>query len=135
MKLYYSPGACSLSPHIALHEAGLAFEPVLASTKSHKLQEGTDYYVIYPLVFVRLLVLVDGTRLRVGKTSDDELERIIAAPSPIRRSASPRSRQPHTKGTRNANLSMWKCSSAGVSTSDSSMKSIPSASRICASTK
>src|SRR5437867_2053975 len=63
------------------------------------------------------------------------LVRIMAAPSPMRRSASPRSRQPHTNGTRNANLSMWKCSSAGVSTSDSSMKSMPSASRICASTK
>src|SRR5437867_1944792 len=49
------------------------------------------------------------------------LVRIIAAPSPMRRSASPRSRQPQTKGMRNANLSMWKCSSAGVSTSDSSM--------------
>src|SRR5262249_42080537 len=61
--------------------------------------------------------------------------RIIAAPSPIRRSASPRSRQPHTNGTRKPNLSMWKCSSAGVRTSDSSMKSMPSASRICASTK
>ena len=44
MKLYYSPGACSLSPHIALQEAGLAYTPVLASTKSHKLQDGTDYY-------------------------------------------------------------------------------------------
>ena len=40
MKLYYSPGACSLSPHIALHEAGLAHTSVLASTKSHKLQDG-----------------------------------------------------------------------------------------------
>ena len=66
MKLYYSPGACSLSPHIALMEAGLAFEPVLASTKSHKLQDGTDYYTINPLGYVPVLELDDGTRLREG---------------------------------------------------------------------
>jgi glutathione S-transferase len=66
MKLYYSPGACSLSPHIALREAGLAFEPVLASTKSHKLQDGTDYYTLNPLGYVPLLELDDGTRLREG---------------------------------------------------------------------
>jgi len=66
MKLYYSPGACSLSPHIALHEAGLAFEPVLASTKTHKLQDGTDYYGINPLGYVPMLELDDGTRLREG---------------------------------------------------------------------
>lgn len=66
MKLYYSPGACSLSPHIVLREAGLAFEPVLASTKSHKLQDGTDYYGINPLGYVPLLELDDGTRLREG---------------------------------------------------------------------
>jgi glutathione S-transferase len=66
MKLYYSPGACSLSPHIALREAGLAFEPVLASTKSHQLQDGTDYYAINPLGYVPMLELDDGTRLREG---------------------------------------------------------------------
>ncbi|WP_311222143.1 MULTISPECIES: glutathione transferase GstA [unclassified Acidovorax] len=66
MKLYYSPGACSLSAHIALHEAGLACTPVLASTKSHKLQDGTDYYEINPLGYVPLLELDDGTRLREG---------------------------------------------------------------------
>ena len=66
MKLYYSPGACSLSPHIALHEAGLAYTPVLASTKSHKLQDGTDYYSINPLGYVPMLELDDGTRLREG---------------------------------------------------------------------
>jgi glutathione S-transferase len=66
MKLYYSPGACSLSPHIVLREAGLAFEPVLASTKSHKLQDGTDYYGINPLGYVPMLELDDGTRLREG---------------------------------------------------------------------
>ena len=64
MKLYYSPGACSLSPHIVLREAGLAFEPVLAPTKTHKLQDGTDYYTINPLGYVPLLELDDGTRLR-----------------------------------------------------------------------
>jgi glutathione S-transferase len=66
MKLYYSPGACSLSPHIALLEAGIAFEPVLASTKSHKLEDGTDYYTINPLGYVPLLELDDGTQLREG---------------------------------------------------------------------
>lgn len=66
MKLYHSPGTCSLSPFIALHEAGIAFEAVLASTKSHKLQDGTDYYGINPLGYVPMLELDDGTRLREG---------------------------------------------------------------------
>lgn len=66
MKLYYSPGACSLSPHIVLHEAGLAYTPVLASTKSHKLQDGTDFYTINPLGYVPVLELDDGTRLLEG---------------------------------------------------------------------
>ncbi len=66
MKLYYSPGACSLSPHIVLRESGLAFEPVLASTKTHQLADGTDYYGINPLGYVPLLELDDGTRLREG---------------------------------------------------------------------
>lgn len=66
MKLYYSPGACSLSPHIVLREAGLAFDLVMASTKTHKLQDGTDYYGINPLGYVPLLELDDGTRLREG---------------------------------------------------------------------
>ncbi|MGV3494646.1 MAG: glutathione transferase GstA [Ramlibacter sp.] len=66
MKLYYSPGACSLSPHIALREAGLAFEPVLAPTKTHQLPDGGDYYAVNPLGYVPLLELDDGTRLREG---------------------------------------------------------------------
>lgn len=66
MKLYYSPGACSLSPHITLREAGLAFEAVKAPTKTHKLDDGTDYYGINPLGYVPLLELDDGTRLREG---------------------------------------------------------------------
>jgi glutathione S-transferase len=66
MKLYYSPGACSLSPHIVLLESGLAFEPVLASTKTHKLQDGTDYYTINPKGYVPLLELDSGERLSEG---------------------------------------------------------------------
>jgi glutathione S-transferase len=66
MKLYYSPGACSFSPHIALYESGLPFQAVLASTKSHKLQDGTDYYTINPKGYVPLLEFDDGTRLAEG---------------------------------------------------------------------
>ncbi len=66
MKLYYSPGACSLSPHIALQEAGLAYTPVVASTKSHKLQDGTDFYPINALGYVPVLELDNGERLREG---------------------------------------------------------------------
>ena len=63
MKLYYSPGACSLSPHVVLREAGLDFELVLASTKTHKLADGTDYYAINPKGSVPLLELDNGERL------------------------------------------------------------------------
>lgn len=66
MKLYYSPGACSLSPHIVLKEAGLAFEAVAAPTKTHKLADGTDYYTINPLGYVPFLTLDDGRTLHEG---------------------------------------------------------------------
>ena len=56
------------------------------------------------------------------QTPPDTTE-IIAAPSPILHSASPRLVAPHTKGASNSYLSMWLASSAGVRTSDSSMKS------------
>ncbi len=66
MKLYYSPGACSLSPHIALEEAGLSYEAIAAPTKTHKLPDGSDYYAVNPLGYVPFLVLDDGTTLREG---------------------------------------------------------------------
>ena len=66
MKLYYSPGACSLSPHIVLKESGLPFQAVMASTKTHKLADGTDYYTINAKGYVPLLELDDGQRLSEG---------------------------------------------------------------------
>jgi len=66
MKLYYSPGACSLSPHIVLRESGLKFEPIATSTKTHKLQDGTDFYTINPLGYVPVLELDNGERLTEG---------------------------------------------------------------------
>ena len=66
MKLYYSPGACSLASHIALVEAGLEFVSVATPTKTHKLTDGTDFYTINPLGYVPVLELDDGRRLREG---------------------------------------------------------------------
>jgi glutathione S-transferase len=66
MKLYFSPGACSLSPHIAMYEAGLAFEAVMAPTKTHKLPDGSDFYAVNPLGYVPFLTLDDGRTLHEG---------------------------------------------------------------------
>jgi glutathione S-transferase len=66
MKLYYSPGACSLSPHIVLREAGLDFDLALASTKTKKLADGSDFNLINPKSQVPVLELNDGQRLTEG---------------------------------------------------------------------
>lgn len=63
MKLYYTPGACSQAPHIAINELGLAYEPVKVDLGSHKLPDGTDFYAINPKGYVPMLELDDGTRL------------------------------------------------------------------------
>ncbi len=66
MKLYYAPGACSLSPHIVLREAGLDFQAVKADLKAHKLEDGSDYYGVSPKGYVPLLELDNGERLSEG---------------------------------------------------------------------
>ena len=64
MKLYYSPGSCSLAPHIALEEAGLQYEAIAVDLKTHTLvADGSDYLLINPLGYVPFLVLDDGTTL------------------------------------------------------------------------
>ncbi len=66
MKLYYSAGACSLSPHIVLRESGMPFDLVPADQKTHKLTDGSDYYSVSPKGYVPLLELDSGERLSEG---------------------------------------------------------------------
>ena len=65
-KLYYSPGACSLSPHIALREAGISFELEQVNLKEKKTKSGEDYSKINPKGYVPALKLDDGYLLTEG---------------------------------------------------------------------
>lgn len=60
MKLYYSPGACSLADHIALHEAGIPFQLAKVDLKTHKLDDGRPYTEINPKGSVPALQFDDG---------------------------------------------------------------------------
>ena len=63
MKLYFSPGACSLAAHITLAEAGQSHSTKRVDLKTHTLADGTDYYTINPNGYVPVLELDDGSRL------------------------------------------------------------------------
>lgn len=66
MKLYYSPGACSLSPHIVLCEAGLQHELIKVDLKTKRTQHGDDFLAINPKGYVPTLVTDEGEVLTEG---------------------------------------------------------------------
>jgi len=66
MKLYYSPGTCSLSPHIILREGQFDFDLVRVDLGQHKTESGEDFKQISPTGMVPLLELDDGTHISEG---------------------------------------------------------------------
>jgi glutathione S-transferase len=66
MKLYYSPGACSLSPHIVATEAGIPLEMVKVDLGKHQTESGKDFMTINPKGYVPTLQLDDGSVLTEG---------------------------------------------------------------------
>src|SRR5690606_2529277 len=72
-QLYYSPGACSLAPHIMLYELGENFSLVKVSTKTHKTEDGADFSAINPKGYVPALRLANGEILTEGAATSQFL--------------------------------------------------------------
>lgn len=66
MKLFYAPGACSLSPHIVAKEAGISLQLEKVDLGTKRLQDGTDFAAVNPKGYVPALMLEDGTVLTEG---------------------------------------------------------------------
>jgi glutathione S-transferase len=60
MKLYHAPGSCSQAPHIALNEAGLAFEGIVVDIPTRRTEAGDDFTTVNPKGYVPALVFDDG---------------------------------------------------------------------------
>ena len=68
MKLYFAPGTCSFSPHIALREAGIDVELVRVDIKKHVLAaDGRDFSTINPKGYVPVLELDNGCLLYTSR--------------------------------------------------------------------
>jgi len=66
MKLYYIPAACSLAPHIVLHELGLEAALVRVDHRKHLTEDGEDFHRVNSMGYVPALELDDGSVLREG---------------------------------------------------------------------
>jgi glutathione S-transferase len=66
MKLYFSPGACSLSPHIVLRETGMKFDLEQVNNQEKKTKSGKDYWTVNPKGQVPCLELDNGDKLTEG---------------------------------------------------------------------
>jgi glutathione S-transferase len=66
MKLYFSPGACSLSPHIVAREAGIELKLEKTDTKTKRTESGRDFWEINPKGYVPALEIADGDVLTEG---------------------------------------------------------------------
>ena len=66
MKLYFSPGSCSLSPHIVLRETGTTFELEQVNNQEKKTKSGKDYWTVNPKGQVPCLELDNGDKLTEG---------------------------------------------------------------------
>ncbi len=66
MKLYYAPGACSLSPHIVAREAGIDLQLEKVDLKSHGIKSENDFYKINPKGYVPALEISPGEVLTEG---------------------------------------------------------------------